>query len=267
MIKMRQLLIFLISLLLAANAFAQFAEQAKIISVAGDVQVLDSYSGIWKKAEKSMLLRVNDQVKTGADGTAEISLGTDDKDIFKLDPNTTVKISLIEERLKVVDLPVGKVFGYVSDLNRGSNFEVRTPTATAGARGTAWSVWTDGFNNQFSTFERNIYVKSFDAKGRLIKQVTLGEGFKVEVRGHQSPAQFFKIPESEFNRFKSWQSDFTNRIPYFKGLSSGPAIKTPDDFRQQQQEMMDNFKNRYRYDQGGSHNYENRYQGGGWPWQ
>lgn len=262
-----KLLILAGLLFIQTNSLAQFGLHAKVVSVAGKAQVQDSYTGAWKDAAVDMVLNVGDKVKTGSDGIVEISLSEEDKDIFKIEPDTTIEIKIVSDKLKVVDLPLGTVYGYVSDLNRGVAFEVRTPTATAGARGTGWMVSYDGESNEIFTFERNVYVKSFNESGQLVKEVTLGQGFSVDFANYSPPGMFRKISNEQMNKFNSWQGSFSDRIPYFQNLKKNILeIKAPDQYRQEQNQQMDDFKNRYRYDQPGQ-GYDQRRRGwgfGGW---
>lgn len=251
--------IFIIVMLSTLNLCLDvFALEAKIISLSGEVRFQRANEKDWQDAIVDTRLDVGDRLKTLSDGNAEVSLSSEENDIFKVQPNSTIKIKIMSDKLRVINLSKGEVLGAVSDLNRGTAFEVRTPTAVSGARGTGWRVWTDGKQSEFCSFERKIYVKSFDEKGKLLKEVTLAEGFKVGCGYCQALGPFRKMTQKEMCGWENWCKSVEERFPAFKNARSRmPQIKSPDQYRREQKKQMQEFQNKYRYDQG-DYRYDQR---------
>lgn len=125
---------------------AETLRQASISKGEGEVQVKMS-DGVWKNAEVGMVLNVNDEIKTGEAGSAELLLdegGT--TGTVELKENGLVRINTLfvdpqtGDKVTVLDLAVGRVLVQAQKLSDESKFEVRTPTSTAGVRGTVFEV-------------------------------------------------------------------------------------------------------------------------------
>ncbi|MFH0807796.1 MAG: hypothetical protein V2A57_05215, partial [Elusimicrobiota bacterium] len=85
----------------------------------------------------------------------------------------------------------------------GSAFEIRTPTAVSGARGTDWVTKVTEEGTDVEVLESVPYVKHFESSGNLSKQVvTIAAGQMTTVRKFQKPTM--QRPMADIRRQK-WQ--------------------------------------------------------------
>lgn len=133
--------------LFCLRAFA--AEDVAVLSYAqGDVKVKYNDESSWDKYELNATLQVGDSIKTGANSKARIVL--EDGASLLIGPLSMFTISSVtiddatEKQNASFSLDSGKVRSNVNKLGTaGSTFEVKTPTAVAGVRGTDFMVEID----------------------------------------------------------------------------------------------------------------------------
>lgn len=121
------------------------AKQATIDKVKGEV-LARLQAGAWQIAQRGMILNEKDEIKTGEGAEAEVLLDRGkvarveirEKSFFRL--HTLKQDAGTGDRTTLLDLAIGKVLIRAEKLKGNSKFEVRTPTATTGVRGTVFEV-------------------------------------------------------------------------------------------------------------------------------
>lgn len=121
------------------------ARQTTVREVHGEV-LTRSPGGEWQPAEKGMILNEKDEIRTGEGATAQVAL--DDGKVGQVDirEKSYFRIHTLKQsresgdRTTLLDLAIGKVLVHAKKLKGNSKFEVRTPTATTGVRGTVFEV-------------------------------------------------------------------------------------------------------------------------------
>ena len=121
------------------SAFASVKVSAKMIAVDGDVQVVRAGGEKAFKAFLNMRLTEGDRIITGPKGGAKIQM--DDEVIITLAENTRIYLSELRgsqgANQSSIDLQSGGVGSSVNKkLKENSRFEIKTPTAVMGVRGT-----------------------------------------------------------------------------------------------------------------------------------
>ncbi len=117
-------------------------------SFALDVGKVDSFSGKVDKLQKGQVrpqpltqadvaLSVGDVLRTKSDGTAKISFI--DGNNVELGPLTRLDVIDYQTK-KTINVTRGRVLFEVTKLKSGEGFEVRTPTAILGVKGTTFLV-------------------------------------------------------------------------------------------------------------------------------
>jgi len=131
-----------------AHASTKIESIAKIHSIVGDVQVSKNGDDKWVAATQNMEIRSGGQIKTGPKSSCVIEWGQGN--VLKLTPFTNMKIERLDfdmaDKAENASLNIwtGKTFAKAKKLaSPDSNFEVRTPTAIAGVRGTKLAVGVD----------------------------------------------------------------------------------------------------------------------------
>lgn len=131
-----------LAILLSSGAGAAFASvkiSAKLISMEGDVQIIRAGGEKPFKAFVNMRLTEGDRIITGADGTAKVQM--EDDVIITLAENTRIYLSELRgsqgAQQSSINLQSGAVGSSVGKkLTDNSRFEIKTPTAVMGVRGT-----------------------------------------------------------------------------------------------------------------------------------
>lgn len=122
-------------LVLAAAAGAQTGEGIGVVEfLQGDVRINGAPADFGQRVE------VGDFVQTGETGAVDIVF--DNANVFRLGSNTVAVVNIGRSRQEV-DLRVGTfsaVFDRVRTLSGRGTFDVRTPTAVGGVRGTSFFI-------------------------------------------------------------------------------------------------------------------------------
>ncbi len=126
----------------AANAeseeFALITDQAIILDLDGKVEVKLKPFSRWIDAEVGMELTKSSELKTGKGSWVEVGfeVGYGNENVIRLKEESTLKFtSAVPARLNLLQ---GELRTLVQGLSMGSTFEVKTPTAVCGVRGTGW---------------------------------------------------------------------------------------------------------------------------------
>jgi len=138
------------------------AKQAKatIRSVHGTVQYQDKENGPWLPVKPNMKFAAGVAIRTGADGTTDISVnGT--ASAVRLTNSTTLRIPTMlyvgsareGDTTTMLNLETGSIIGNVKKISANSRYEMTTPNGVAGIRGTdfAVSVWKNSDGSDPST--------------------------------------------------------------------------------------------------------------------
>jgi len=211
---LRLLFVLALAVIFVCNAgllsAKELEREATVIFVNGDVKIQKSGKTDWMTAKKGMLLSDGDTAKTGKDSAVEISFDKENKNVVRLEKNSTA--ILRGKMLKQIELPQGRIRSLVKSLKKESSFEIKTPTVVAGARGSGWDVATSEKRDNVKAFEDEIFVQSFDRQGKLIKEVLLREGWEVMVDRFQAPGELIEMTNADRNDWNSWREDLNDRI-------------------------------------------------------
>jgi hypothetical protein len=130
----------------AAPAHAQAARKGIVSELKGPVDVKIG-SAAWKPAKVGMMLREGDEIRTLEKGKAEVLLdegGSTGK--LEIKETSHLRFSAMTwddvsgDKTTLIDVAVGKVKVQAKKLKGNSKFEMNTPTAVLGVRGTSFEV-------------------------------------------------------------------------------------------------------------------------------
>jgi hypothetical protein len=211
---MKRLFAFLVIAQVLLLATCVFAQTAQIIDLKGSVSVKKDAAAAWQKAKMNMLLSKAAEIKTGKNSLCTLTFDTEMKNIMTIKENSLVKLeSIIPGK---VFLPEGRVFSLIDDLAKIEKFEVRTPTAIAGARGTGLSVQFLNSQTLAACYQHFVYVMGLDKQGNTgdVQELTEKFGIIINPDGTwQGP--FGLSPQA----LKEWR-DF---VAYVEGLQNEPG--------------------------------------------
>lgn len=196
------------SVLAASDTAA--ARQVELVDFNGSVEVKRGGASDKEKTEEGMLLFPGDTIETGIGATATLGFDEQDKNVVRVEENTISVIILKgDEKLELLK---GEVFSAISELPPGSSFEIRTPTAVAGARGTEWVTRYSGEETQVEAYEDMPFVKAIDKTGRMGEEVRVVTGHAARIARFQPPALMGKIPQQRQERWRNMRRDMSQKI-------------------------------------------------------
>ncbi|MEE8360459.1 MAG: FecR family protein [Candidatus Omnitrophota bacterium] len=171
------------------------AKTAIILYKEGDVTVKAQGSARWTDASIDMRLKEGGSLKTGADSWVEIGVVTDYENVMRVAENTLVELTGLDP--VKISLLKGEIRSLVEGIGSGSTFEIDTPLAVCGVRGTGWDTQTNGNQVLVDTYEDNVYFAPKNGpKKEIIRQGKRGI-FK-------SRGRAIKIKNVSRDRIKSW---------------------------------------------------------------
>lgn len=186
--------------LCAAGLTASIA--AEIIFIEGSVQVQSSGAAEWKTAEKGMTVEIGDSIRTARHSRADIALDAEKLNTIRIEQKTLVVLnSESAESIDRCDLSRGRVYANMEGLKAGLGFEVTTPSAVAGVRGSSYMVYVEKDQDEISAYEDTVFLKTYDPNKQLLSETMLPQGFKTFIERFQMPGVFSQIANREYMRF------------------------------------------------------------------
>jgi hypothetical protein len=157
-----------------------------------------------------MELSSSDKIKTASGASAELSFNQENSNLVRLSESTDAEITFNgDEKLALTE---GEALASISSLPSGSAFEIRTPTAVSGARGTDWVTKVTEDGTEVEALESQPYVRHFEARGRLSSQPTfISQGQMTTVKSFQKPMVFRPILESRRQQWQMVKQDVRKR--------------------------------------------------------
>jgi|GEM_PF-5742249 len=178
------LLMFCLSI--TANATDIKVENAFITYVYGAVKVKSGDSASWQKAKVKQKLQIGDTLKTGRRSKAEINISG--KKIIKVKPNTEIEIPKVYENEGGLLQTIRLLFGYVHVNGKkvDGEFNIQTPKAICGIRGTRYTLQVAGPREILTVFSGSVMYSSFNKKvSRLVKKgekITVKKAEEVKIQ-------------------------------------------------------------------------------------
>jgi hypothetical protein len=161
---------------LSGPSWAQMKpSQASIVFVKGKAEVQRAGERSWRPAELKMAVYPGDKLSTEAG--AELEIKMDDGSVLKLRDKGLLEIDALEKQtnpmttITSLKLGLGKLLGCIRKLSsKESKFEVTTPTAVAGVRGTVFAVFAEGDSTELDVLKGQVAVS-----GQLGAEKLVGE--------------------------------------------------------------------------------------------
>lgn len=197
--------------MLCGTVFAQEDNKpyVEVVSVSGSAQALIPPSTEWIALKEDAVLHSEDSIKTYDNSYAEIAF--DEDKIVRIEPNSYVTVLLHEnEKLELVS---GAVYAAVKKLPPRSSFEIRTPIAMSGARGTDWLTRLDGNDMVVEAYDDMPFVRTIEKDGTFSREeFRIGPGYQTKVPRFGVPGKFTKIPVPEMQAWRQWKAEVTPRV-------------------------------------------------------
>jgi hypothetical protein len=186
---------------------------AEVVFVQGSVQVQSAQDSAWRAVEKGMQVNIGDMIRTARNSAAEITLDAEKKNTVRIEQKTQVILnSATADTMDRLDLAKGKVYANLEGIKSGLTFEVNTPSAVAGVRGSALSVYVERDSDEVTALKDTVFIKAFDADKQMISETTLPEGFKTFIERFDEPSAFMEVSTREFRNFDNKMEDLSNNL-------------------------------------------------------
>lgn len=186
---------------------------ALIMQFKGTVKIKPLNAGDWADAVVGMALKEGDVIKTEADSNADLAFGEGLKSVIRIFPQSQMVISKLNPG--VVKLEQGRVFSLIK-LDKGSTFEVRTPTAVAGARGTGWGTIYENNKTEIQDFEQAVYAAGLNENGEIISLQDLQEGWAAFVAKNEGPSGLIRLTDDEMSVWRTWKEEVLKVLEDFR---------------------------------------------------
>ncbi|MBN3040997.1 MAG: FecR domain-containing protein [Candidatus Omnitrophica bacterium] len=176
---------------------------AEVVSVSGSPKVMLSGENSYVDAEVGMYLEAGDKIKTNSSSSISLSFDDNDKNIASVDSDSYAEVILdTGEKLSLLE---GKIFAAVDQASEDEPFEIKTPTAVVGVRGTEFLTTVDEQGTDVESITGIPYVKNMERDGSFSKKaVNISAGYKVRVKKFMSPGEPVKIPIQRQNKWKEF---------------------------------------------------------------
>jgi hypothetical protein len=185
--------------------------KATVRTVHGTVDYQDKQNGPWLPVRPNMKFAAGITIRTGVDGTADISVnGT--ASAIRLTNNTTLQIPTMSfvgsaregDTTTMLNLKSGAVIGNVKKISANSRYEIITPHGVAGVRGTDFSVEAiptpDGtFDVTFSSITGVITVSAVINGVTVTHTLTTGMSWEIGKDVTQMKAYLIQNYQNQIN--------------------------------------------------------------------
>lgn len=179
--------------------------------VKGKVHVKSGKTGKKKRARIGQKVFPRDSIITAKDSRAKVVMS--DSNVINVSPETEIQIEKYEFNAKNKKAPknvllkvlYGKVRNKVNQKYNGkdSKFQVKTPSAVAGVRGTDFmlavsqAVGSDIPKTTATTFEGSVSFGQVGANGVISNPVTVGAGQSSSLQLGQMPSPVINVPKTQ----------------------------------------------------------------------
>lgn len=200
--------------------------QVEIIFSSGAVEVDPTGQEGFQMAQEGMLLSSGAVIRTLAGGYAELGFDETDQNIVRVEANTTAVV-LVQNNEKL-QLLKGEVFAIIHQLPNGSSFEIRTPTAVVGARGTEWVTRFDNDTTDVEAYDDNPFVKMINENGQVSQDETIVQsGYATTVKRFGRPTAFKPIVEERRQRWHALRQEVQHRVETERIRRGRPQRNSP----------------------------------------
>lgn len=231
---MKLFLVLLGAALTAVAAAAQEVRQTAVLSLyVGDCQVWRQ--GKSQEAELGQSLHPGDSVLVDKDSRAEIAFG--DGTVIRLGERSRFYIQSSDSS-RSFRLAWGKFFAKVSKLTPNARFQVETPTAVAGVRGTVFRVEvSEDSSSNVAVEEGEVEVFNPRRRERMVRLSALRQAL---TRGDAGPSES-GLDTLKMSRWERWsgamfQNLYRSTQALLKGL--GQTVKGHQRLREQAEKLL-----------------------------
>jgi hypothetical protein len=209
------------------STFAAKQQKATLTGVKGKVAVQAKGTSTWKTATNNMDVNAGDMVRTSSGSSAIIKFS--DGSMVKQGPMASMTIGALDgtagNAKTKLDVDSGKTWARVRKVGADSSFDVETPTAVAGVRGTFFSSEAEEDASTFDVFDGQVMVSS---SADPSQSVAVNAHERTTVAENKAPAAPSQIPAAEENEGRGGFSEEEYTSATFEiQVSVSPQVVKP----------------------------------------
>ena len=209
---------------------------AVVIRYKGNVQIQEKNNNDWMLPAVGMRLKNGTKIKTGKTSSYielmfNYAADSSNKNVVRIEYGSTVELTKISPDNTQISLDKGELSCILQKTNKGTKFEVKTPVAICGAKGTGWKV-THNPRTIAYCFENKIFMQMLDEQGLPTgNQSNINEGHKktIGAGGFIGPTK--RIGSWQKRRWNSWMRDLgkfcSSNLPDSSGKTADPYTSVP----------------------------------------
>jgi uncharacterized protein YjdB len=212
-LKQRMAWLLIMIIIMTATPFSLAEEEgkivAKIVDFSGDVQMMQAGKETGLKAFKGMSLTQGDSIETGLDSW--VNLEIDRYKEVKIGADTLIQVTTLKEKIgdsvgkTKLSLATGEIWVDINKkLEEDSKFEIKTPTAIMGVRGTKFYVGEEDEKTNVKVVEG---VVAFSREKKDKEKLNKKQGSVVEE--NQEEVLIFKGQEAVVERSDASENENT----------------------------------------------------------
>jgi len=194
--------------------------QARVQSIRAGSASYSVDGKTWNAVQVGTVLKQGAKIKTDGAGVVDLYLGKNGP-LVRLAPSTTLGLTTLEIRkgagetvvTTLLDLPQGKIHALVRRLNAASKFEIKTPTALCGVRGTRITATSRG---EFTVLEGRGYVLYTPPGKTKANRFEVRAGFTFEPTLNNNEGGVIETLPSLANELRSATSQMMGYLPEFE---------------------------------------------------
>jgi len=190
------------------------AQTAKVVDIQGQVLVKNEASASWDAAKINMLLPKDAEIQTKTGSRCTLAFDEELKNILTVQENSHIKLDNIKPGN--VFLSEGRVFSLIKNLPKTEKFQVRTPTAIAGARGTGWSTSFENGKTGAFCFEDKIVTEGTNNSGEPVCEKDVDSGYGVEIREGCVMSDVFPLDDTQKREWNGFVSNINVIVEGFR---------------------------------------------------
>lgn len=179
-----------------AAPVAEAKPEAKLLRLVGAAEVKGPADTMFYPATAGSMLPMSGTFRVLPGGKAQIELPNGG--IVLLKEFTVVRLDeLSKEKDAAISIPIGEfLIGFKAPLGEGKKFQVKTPAAVAGIRGTLfWGLADADMTSTFACFHGTITLdaagKTVELKPGVLSSTKIGEA-PAEPTAHNVPAEYLE---------------------------------------------------------------------------
>ncbi len=206
--KKSQMLMLTACLLMVLFSTASSAQEpfARAIAVEGNAQWQKAGGADWRPMKDGMALDSGDAIKTPAASRVDIGYDKELNNVLRVLENSSVTLGQDK-----VQMSEGRLLAKLDNLKPGTEFNVRTPNAICGVRGSAFGVESQGDTTEALAYENNTYVTALDKDGNALGDtLTVPQGMTSTITLGSAPGAPALMSDSDSNEFKQFAEDIAD---------------------------------------------------------